>query len=124
MKSGLSPLRAGGELLSHVLNIAHRGARAFTPENTIAAFEKAIRFNCQMIELDVHMSMDGELVVHHDDQLTRCTDVKIKFPGRSTYFVSEFEYNTLYTLRCRKLVCRTTSAAKRCTASFFAGFNG
>src|ERR1044071_3409382 len=73
-----------------VWNIAHRGARAFAPENTICAFEKAASFGCQMFELDVHLTKDGALIVHHDDQLTRCTDVAIRFPGRTSYFVSDF----------------------------------
>jgi glycerophosphoryl diester phosphodiesterase len=91
----LNPLRVGGKFSGCVLNIAHRGARAFAPENTLAAFEKAKTFGCPMFELDVHMSKDGELLVHHDDQLTRCTDVKAKFPGRSTYYVSDFTYDEL-----------------------------
>jgi len=78
-----------------VLNIAHRGARAFAPENTLAAFQKAKAFGCQMFEMDVRMSKDEELVVHHDEQLTRCTDVKTKFPERSTYYVHEFTYDEL-----------------------------
>ena len=78
-----------------ILNIAHRGARAFAPENTLAAFQKAKNLGCQMFEMDVHMSKDGELVVHHDEQLTRCTDVKAKFPDRSTYYVVDFTYDEL-----------------------------
>lgn len=73
-----------------VLNIAHRGARAFAPENTLAAFEKAKLLGCPMFEIDVHRSKDGDLIVHHDDQLTRCTDAKKKFPGRNSYFISDF----------------------------------
>jgi glycerophosphoryl diester phosphodiesterase len=87
-----------GQYPADVLNIAHRGARAFAPENTLAAFEKAKIFGCQMFEMDVRMSRDGELVVHHDDQLTRCTDVKSKFPGRSSYFVSDFTFDELCVL--------------------------
>ncbi|WP_020160221.1 glycerophosphodiester phosphodiesterase [Methylobacter marinus] len=86
----LNPLRAGGKRPAGVLNIAHRGARAFAPENTLAAFEKARHFGCRMFELDVHLSKDGELIVHHDDQLTRCTDVRVKFPGRGRYAVADF----------------------------------
>jgi glycerophosphoryl diester phosphodiesterase len=81
-----------------VLNIAHRGARVFAPENTLAAFEKAKTFGCQMVELDVHMSKDGELIVHHDDHLTRCTDVKAKFPDRGSYAISDFAYDELCVL--------------------------
>lgn len=78
-----------------VWNIAHRGARAFAPENTLQAFEKAKKFGCPMFELDVHPSKDGRLIVHHDDVLTRCTDVVIRFPGRQSYFLSDFTYDEL-----------------------------
>ena len=95
---GLNPLRIGAETPSRALNIAHRGARAFAPENTLPAFVKATALGCSMFELDVHMSKDGELVVHHDDRLTRCTDVAAKFPDRSPYYVSDFTYHELRTL--------------------------
>ena len=95
MTSELNPLRIGGKGSPQTLNIAHRGARAFAPENTLPAFEKAKIFGCPMFEMDVHMSKDGVLVVHHDDELTRCTDVEAKFPGRSTYYVSDFIYEEL-----------------------------
>ncbi|MDA1074230.1 MAG: glycerophosphodiester phosphodiesterase family protein [Proteobacteria bacterium] len=94
----LSPLRRGGTPPAPVLNIAHRGARAFAPENTLQAFAKAKIFGCPMFEMDVHVSRDGELIVHHDDQLTRCTDVQKKFPGRDTYYVSDFTFAELRTL--------------------------
>jgi glycerophosphoryl diester phosphodiesterase len=81
-----------------VLNIAHRGARAFAPENTLAAFQKAKLLGCSMFEIDVHRTKDGDLIVHHDDQLTRCTDVKIKFPDQNSYFVSDFTSAQLSTL--------------------------
>jgi glycerophosphoryl diester phosphodiesterase len=48
------------------LNIAHRGARIVAPENTIAAIEKAAELGADMVEIDVHLSRDGELVVIHD----------------------------------------------------------
>ena len=80
------------------LNIAHRGARAFAPENTLAAFQKAKTFACQLFEMDVHLSKDGELMVHHDEQLTRCTDVTAKFPDRTSYYIWDFTYEELNTL--------------------------
>ncbi|MBP7857902.1 MAG: glycerophosphodiester phosphodiesterase [Candidatus Saccharimonadales bacterium] len=46
--------------------IGHRGARALSPENTIASFEKAIEHGVDAIELDVRVSRDGVAVVHHD----------------------------------------------------------
>jgi glycerophosphoryl diester phosphodiesterase len=56
------------------LNIAHRGASALAPENTIAAFERAVELGADAIEFDIHLSRDGELVVIHDDTLDRTTD--------------------------------------------------
>ena len=90
-----NPLRRPGKLPDTVLNIAHRGARAFAPENTLAAFAKAKAFGCQMFELDVRLSGDGELMVHHDEQLLRCTDVQAKFPGRSRYDIWDFTCDEL-----------------------------
>jgi len=91
-------LRTPRKIPADILNIAHRGARAFAPENTLAAFQKAKLFGCQMFEMDVRLSKDKELVVHHDEQLTRCTDVKLKFPGRKTYTIEDFTYDELITL--------------------------
>jgi len=71
-------------------NIAHRGARAFAPENTLEAFAKAAHLGCHMVELDVHLTRDAVPIVHHDDDLLRCTDVATRHPGRDTYFVSDF----------------------------------
>lgn len=81
-----------------VMNIAHRGARAFAPENTLAAFAKAKDFGCQMFELDVRLSKDGVLVVHHDENLLRCTDVALKFPERSGDNLIDFTYDELLML--------------------------
>lgn len=83
---------------SQTIGIGHRGARAFAPENTIPAFRKAAEMGCAMIELDVHLSRDGEVVVHHDDDIVRCTDVLEKFPGRSSAFVSDFTLDELQSL--------------------------
>jgi len=91
----INRLRAPEGLQYGILNIAHRGARAFAPENTLAAFEKAKTHACEMFELDVHLSKDGVLIVHHDDHLTRCTDVKAKFPDRKSHAISDFTYDEL-----------------------------
>lgn len=54
--------------------IAHRGASAYYPENTMAAFRAAIAMKADMVELDVQLSADGEVVVFHDENISRCTD--------------------------------------------------
>ena len=51
--------------------IAHRGASRDCPENTIAAFDEALRQGCDGIELDVQLSRDGVPVVYHDKTLTK-----------------------------------------------------
>jgi len=46
--------------------VAHRGASHERPENTAAAFERALELGADAVELDVHLTADGQLVVHHD----------------------------------------------------------
>jgi glycerophosphoryl diester phosphodiesterase len=53
--------------------VAHRGASAYAPENTMAAFERARQLGADAVELDVHLTADDRLVVHHDDTLDRTT---------------------------------------------------
>jgi glycerophosphoryl diester phosphodiesterase len=55
-------------------NVAHRGASAYEPENTLRAFERAIAMGATMLELDVHLSRDGHLMVIHDPDLSRTTN--------------------------------------------------
>ena len=55
------------------LNIAHRGASAYAPENTLAAFRLALEMGADGFELDVMLSADGHLVVIHDDTVDRTT---------------------------------------------------
>jgi glycerophosphoryl diester phosphodiesterase len=54
--------------------IAHRGASAAAPENTMAAFRKAAAMGAECIETDLHLSRDGRLVVMHDATLARTTN--------------------------------------------------
>ena len=54
--------------------IAHRGASSYAPENTFAAFDKALDMDVRHIELDVHFVSDGHIVVIHDDAVDRTTD--------------------------------------------------
>lgn len=49
--------------------IAHRGAKAYVAENTIAAYELAIDQNCDMIEIDLHLSSDARIPITHDSTL-------------------------------------------------------
>jgi glycerophosphoryl diester phosphodiesterase len=60
--------------LRTIHNIAHRGASAYEPENTLRAFERAIEMGASAIELDVHLSRDGHPIVIHDADLSRTTN--------------------------------------------------
>ena len=57
-----------------VMRVAHRGASAQYPENTMLAFRQAIQQGVDMIELDVHLTSDDELIVMHDTTLDRTTN--------------------------------------------------
>lgn len=56
------------------LRIAHRGASGHAPENTLAAFRKAIEIGVDGVEMDIRLSADGEVVVLHDASLERTTN--------------------------------------------------
>jgi len=50
---------------------AHRGGSLETEENTLPAFEHAVRLGYSHVELDIHLTADGAVVIHHDDTLAR-----------------------------------------------------
>ena len=54
--------------------VGHRGASAHAPENTMASFHLAAEMGADAIELDVHLTADGQLAVIHDETLDRTTD--------------------------------------------------
>lgn len=58
----------------HPVNIAHRGASGFAPENTLAAFQRAVDLGADFIEFDVHCTKDGHCVVLHDRKVSRTTN--------------------------------------------------
>jgi glycerophosphoryl diester phosphodiesterase len=59
--------------MKRTLKVAHRGGAALAPENTLAAFQKALELDADAVELDLHLSKDGALVVIHDPDLARTT---------------------------------------------------
>jgi glycerophosphoryl diester phosphodiesterase len=61
------------------VNIGHRGASLHAPENTLAAFDLALSMGAHYLELDVHTTKDGHLVVFHDEDLDRLA----KAPARA-----------------------------------------
>lgn len=59
------------EARRHILNIAHRGASAYAPENSLDAFRKAAAMGADMVEVDIRVTADGRPVVAHDENLKR-----------------------------------------------------
>jgi len=68
---------------SRPLVFAHRGGSALAPENTIAAFDNGLALGADGLELDVHLSRDGVVVVHHDRTLNRTTTLAGPVAARS-----------------------------------------
>lgn len=69
----LSSIKAFG-YQHHIAIIAHRGASASAPENTLAAFKQALTDGADMLELDVQQTRDSELVIIHDQTIDRTTN--------------------------------------------------
>lgn len=67
-------MRGGRPQFLHVHG--HRGAAGLAPENTLAAFRKAVELGVDGLEMDLHVTRDGEVVVIHDETLDRTTDGK------------------------------------------------
>ncbi|MBI3547707.1 MAG: hypothetical protein HY078_01520 [Elusimicrobia bacterium] len=65
--------------------IAHRGSSGVEPENSASSFERALAQGADYLELDLHLSKDGVLVVNHDESFWRTTDVARVFPDRNPF---------------------------------------
>ena len=81
--------------MSPPLIIAHRGASAVAPENTIAAFEAAIAAGSDGIEFDVRLTCDGVPVVIHDETLHRTHGVRKRVAELSVNQLNEFDVPSL-----------------------------
>lgn len=57
-----------------IVNVSHRGASAYAPEHTIAAYDKGEKMHGDYIEVDLQMTKDGHLIAMHDVTLDRTTD--------------------------------------------------
>jgi glycerophosphoryl diester phosphodiesterase len=88
---------------------AHRGASGLAPENTLAAFRKALELGVDVLEMDMHVTRDGEIVIIHDDKLDRTTDgrgsvrdltlAEVKQRDAGRHFAPQFKGEPIPTLR-------------------------
>jgi len=74
-----------------VMVVAHRGFSGAAPENTLAAFRKAIDAGSDMIELDIQLSKDGKIVVIHDETLERATNGQGKVSDHTLQQLKKFD---------------------------------
>lgn len=89
--------------------VAHRGASGTRPENTLPSFAEAVRVDSDVIELDVHLSKDGHLIVMHDEDVERTTNGKglirektlaeIKKLNAGSWFSSAYQNTKVPTLK-------------------------
>lgn len=96
--------------------LAHRGASAAAPENTLAAIERAIAEGADWVEIDVQQTADGEVVVIHDSDLQKVAGIDLKISNATTpqlqaidigsWFAPEFSDQRIPTLRQVLLACK------------------
>ena len=79
------------------LVVAHRGASVQAPENTMEAFRLGFEAGADAIELDVHLSQDGQLAVIHDDTVDRTTDGVGAVMGFSMDALQRFDAGARFT---------------------------
>lgn len=79
--------------------IAHRGASAYAPENTMAAFEEALRMKADMVELDLQTTRDGRWVVMHDFDLKRTCGRKLRIAEMTGEEIGTLEAGSWFSKR-------------------------
>ncbi|MBB5790566.1 glycerophosphodiester phosphodiesterase family protein [Jiangella mangrovi] len=87
--AAVAPAQATGRF-HNPANIAHHGASAAAPENTLVAIDLAYDQGADYAEVEIQRTSDGELVAIQDAGLARTTNVEEVFPGRSPYLVRDF----------------------------------
>jgi glycerophosphoryl diester phosphodiesterase len=80
----------------NILNIAHRGFSGKYPENTLLSFKKAMEEKVNMIELDITLSLDGEIVVFHDATMLRMTGSNLHIRDLSYDKIQDFEVGSWF----------------------------
>jgi glycerophosphoryl diester phosphodiesterase len=103
---------------SRPLIFAHRGGAGLAPENTIAAFDKGMALGADGLELDVRLTRDGVVVVHHDPTLTRTTGLRGELAGRTAGELQPAGVPTLASVLRRYRDARVIVEMKVNTAEF------
>lgn len=77
--------------------VAHRGASDEAPENTLPAFDRAAALGADALEIDVHRSADGAVLVFHDDDTARITGVPGTIEGRTAAEIATLDAGYSFT---------------------------
>jgi glycerophosphoryl diester phosphodiesterase len=88
----LGGLVDAGRAAHRTLIVAHRGGAAESTENTIGAFQRAVRLGADGIETDIRLTRDGVVVVYHDDYFGRVEGLA---PAQRTRLISDMTYDDL-----------------------------
>ena len=91
---------------------AHRGASGYAPENTLAAFQKAVDLGADGVELDIQLTKDDQIVVIHDETIDRTSDGKGWIKDYTLEELRAFNYNRTNLDRTMQSLCILIS--KRC----------
>jgi len=86
------------------LIIGHRGAKGIAPENSLYGFKKAIELGIDGIELDVHLTKDGKLIVIHDMDLQRLAGLRIPIKQLTFKELKEYDISKFFTKNQEKII--------------------
>ena len=86
------------------LIIGHRGAKGIAPENSLCGFKKAIELGIDGIELDVHLTKDGKLIVIHDMDLQRLVGLRISVKQFTFKELKEYDISKFFTKNQEKIM--------------------
>ena len=75
---------------------AHRGASGYAPENTLEAFNMAAQMGAEGVELDVHLTLDGEIVVAHDESIDRVSDGSGRIAKMTLEDLRKYHFNRAF----------------------------
>ena len=89
-------IKKRGKKMNRPIVWGHRGASGYLPENTIPAFEKAIELGADGIELDIHKTKDGQLVVIHDEKIDRTSNGKGMVKEFTLEELRKYNYNATH----------------------------
>lgn len=110
------------------LIIAHRGASAHAPENTLAAFQMAIDAGCDGLEFDVRLAADGVPVVIHDSSLKRTGDIDRKVSQMTSHELANVDvgswFNKKFSRKAKAEFANETVASLADVLDLLANFSG